>query len=118
MIASGFRLKKATDFSRTYKFGKSYNHPEFYIKALQVKSPVSRFSVVVPKKVSKSAVVRNRARRRVYEIIRINITKMSTGYTIIVTAKSNLESLNPKQLDSALISGFTKLNIYPRNIQK
>ncbi len=115
MIARGFRLRKATDFSKTYKFGKSYNHSSLYIKALPSKSPVSRFAVVVPKKVSKKAVERNRARRRIYEIIRLNLSRIDTGYTIIITAKSNLEDLNPKQLETILLTGLNSLKIVGSN---
>jgi len=111
MIAREYRLRKATDFSKTYKFGKSYNHPEFYIKSLQSKLPLSRFAVVIPKKVAKSAVVRNRARRRVYEIVRINLSQIKPGYTIIITLKSDLVSIKPKELEQQLVKGLQGLHI-------
>ena len=111
MISRGFRLRKATDFSKTYKFGKSYNNPGFYIKTLSGQGGVSRFAVVVPKKVSKRAVDRNRARRRIYEIIRLNLPKISPGYTIIITVKSDLEATPPKSLESDLLQGLRKLQI-------
>lgn len=111
MLARGFRLSKATDFTRTYKYGKSYNHTDFYIKALAVQAPNSRFAVVAPKKISKRAVDRNRIRRRLYEIIRVNFGKIKPGYTIIVTAKTDISTLNPKQLESAIISGLKKLSV-------
>lgn len=109
MLARGFRLSKATDFTRTYKYGKSYNHSNFYIKALVVQTPSSRFAVVVPKKISKRAVDRNRTRRRIYEIIRVNYAQIKPGYTIIITAKANIASLSPKQLEGAIIGGLKKL---------
>ncbi len=111
MIARGFRLRKATDFSKTYKFGYSYNNSSLYIKALPSKSPVSRFAVVVPKKVSKKAVERNRSRRRIYEIIRLNLIRIHPGYTIIITVKTNLEYLSPQQLETILLDGFKSLKI-------
>jgi ribonuclease P protein component len=44
-----------------------------------------RLAVVVSKKVHKSAVVRNRIRRRVYEIFRREETKFITPQDIVVT---------------------------------
>lgn len=108
MIAKDFRLKKATDFSKTYKYGKSYNHPELYIKSLKTGYKTSKFAVVIPKKVTKLAVKRNRARRRVYEILRTNQSNIISGYNIIITLKSDLSHLSPKQLTDILLQGLKK----------
>lgn len=43
----------------------------------------SRFTVVVSKKVHKSAVGRNRIRRRVYEIVRHELTSIDGVYDIV-----------------------------------
>lgn len=109
MITKELRLKKATDFSKTYKFGKSYNHPELYIKSLKNGYKISRFAVVIPKKVTKLAVKRNRARRRVYEILRTNQPNIVGGYNIIITLKSDLSSLTPKQLTDILLQGIKNI---------
>ncbi|MBA3679162.1 ribonuclease P protein component [Candidatus Saccharibacteria bacterium] len=111
MIASGFRLRKATDFSRTYKYGTSYNHQSFYIKALQSKVSKTRLAVVVPKKVSKKAVVRNRARRRVYEICRLNWKQFQPGYTIIITAKTDLSEVPTQELETNIVRGLKNLKV-------
>ena len=111
MITQELRLKKATDFSKVYKFGKSYNHTELYIKSLKNGYNKSKFAVVIPKKITKSAVKRNRARRRVYEILRINQPNMTSGYNIIITLKSDLSSLTPKQLTDILLQGLKKLEV-------
>lgn len=44
-----------------------------------------RIAVVVSKKVSKSAVTRNRIRRRLYEIVRHNDSQLAPGTDIIIT---------------------------------
>ncbi len=111
MITRTLRLKKATDFSKTYKFGKSYNHTELYIKSLKNGYQTSKFAVVIPKKVTKSAVKRNRARRRVYEILRINQPNMVGGYNIIITLKSDLANIIPKQLSTTVLQGLKKLEV-------
>jgi ribonuclease P protein component len=44
-----------------------------------------RLAVVVSRKVSKSAVVRNRVRRRLYEIVRTNATRIAAPYDLVFT---------------------------------
>lgn len=44
----------------------------------------ARVAVVVSKKVAKSAVVRNRIRRRVFEIIRKNFDEVKPGLEVII----------------------------------
>lgn len=44
-----------------------------------------RVAVVVSRKVSKSAVVRNRVRRRVYEVIRKNASRITSPYDLVFT---------------------------------
>jgi len=47
--------------------------------------PKTRVAVVVSKKVHKSAVTRNRIRRRIFEIIRRNIDQITTPSDIVIT---------------------------------
>lgn len=49
-----------------------------------------RVSVVVSKKVSKSAVVRNRIRRRIYEIVRQNDSRVPAGADLLFSVFSDL----------------------------
>lgn len=44
-----------------------------------------RLAVVVSKKVSKSAVVRNRIRRRLYEAVRLEAPGMQTPHDMVIT---------------------------------
>ena len=59
----------------------------------------TRFAVVVSKKVLKSAVRRNRIRRRLYEYIRINIMPELDGVYDIVVIVSSSEFLNMAHSD-------------------
>lgn len=49
------------------------------------RQPSYRVAVVVSRKVSKSAVVRNRIRRRLYEIVRKNAAQIAGSYDIVLT---------------------------------
>lgn len=74
-----------------------------------------RVAVVVSKKVLKSAVGRNRIRRRVYEIIREEIPKLYADRDIVVLVSSaEIRSLPHDELTSILSSGFTEASLYKK----
>lgn len=64
-----------------------------------------RVAVVVSRKVSKSAVVRNRIRRRVYEIVRTEATQIKRPYDLVFTVYSDQLSTLPASEVRACIVG-------------
>ncbi|HWT40854.1 MAG TPA: ribonuclease P protein component, partial [Dongiaceae bacterium] len=72
-----------------------------------------RFSVVVSKKVIKSAVGRNRIRRRLYEYIRTHIEKLNSVYDIVIICTSaELRTMPYSQIDEQLTQLFEKARLY------
>ena len=62
-----------------------------------------RMAVVVSRKVSKSAVVRNRIRRRVYEIVRLQVTHITEPYDLVFSIFSDGPSkISAKQLEQTI----------------
>ena len=49
--------------------------------------PLSRFGLVVSTKVDKRAVIRNRIRRQVREIIRLKLAKIKPGFDVMIVLK-------------------------------
>ncbi len=105
-------LRKKVEFAKTYRLGKSIRTPNFTIKALQVKESTIKLGIVVPKKVSKKAVVRNRARRRVREIIRKNISLAIPGFFVIVNIYTDLSEINHTNLEKSLIQSLQSLKVF------
>lgn len=75
--------------------------------AINQRRSTYRSAVVVSKKVSKSAVVRNRIRRRIYEQIRLLETQINKPYDIVITVYNDQLAEVPiaelqKQLNSQL----------------
>ncbi len=72
-----------------------------------------RLAVVVSKKVHKSAIVRNRIRRRLYEIVRNNQNRISKPYDIaLIIFSPLLAELEQQKLESIIISSFEKAEIF------
>jgi len=71
-----------------------------------------RVAVVVSRKVHKSAVVRNRIRRRIYEIVRSQQSSIAKPYDLVITVYSDqLATLPSKELHSLITGLFKKAGV-------
>ena len=83
------------------------------VKAVTSGRPTARAVVVVGKKVSKRAVVRNRIRRRLLSVLSARWETVSPGYDIVVSVHSDISELPSPALEEHLTraldrSGVTK----------
>lgn len=75
----------------------------------------SRFAVVISKKVLKSAVRRNRVRRRVYEVIRLELPKLRTAHDMAVMVfNSEVESMPSDELTQLIRQLFEQADLYKK----
>lgn len=73
----------------------------------------SRFAVVVSKKVLKSAVGRNRIRRRVYEIIRKEIPRIDGTFDVVVMIFHNsVKDMPHEELRQIIVDSFKEADFY------
>jgi ribonuclease P protein component len=78
-----------------------------------------RIAVVVSRKVHKSAVVRNRIRRRVYEIIRSEASRIERPYDLVLTAYSDqLAEMPAEQLHQAIVEKLEKAGVLTASSQR
>ena len=73
MLNKKYRFHSRGGVKYVYKHGKTVRTPVMSLITGENKRGFTRFTVVVSRKVDKSAVVRNKIRRRVYEALRINL---------------------------------------------
>ncbi len=73
MLAQKYRFHSRGGVRYTYQKGKTIRTPIMSLVYAENTRHHQRFSVVVSKKVLKSAVGRNRIRRRVYEALRLEL---------------------------------------------
>lgn len=75
---------------------------------------ISRCSVVVSKKIAKLAVDRNRIRRRIYEIIRLQLPYIQKPHDIVVIiTNSDIQQLSHEELTSYLCNQLREADILP-----
>jgi ribonuclease P protein component len=84
MLAKKFRFHSRHDLAALYRSGRTLRGNGLSVRYKSNQLDHFRSSVVVSKKVAKSAVTRNRIRRRVYEILRSSIPP-ATPIDLIVT---------------------------------
>lgn len=85
-----------------------FSNGKFFLFRFVKSEGKSRFSVTVSKKVSKSAVDRNKIRRRVYSLLRKHISNIKDGYRIVISVKSGTDKIDIKDLNKELESDFVK----------
>ena len=73
MLSKKYRFHSRGGVQYTYKHGKTIRTPKISLVHNKNDRGFQRFAVTVSKKVSKTAVGRNRIRRRVYEAIRLEL---------------------------------------------
>lgn len=96
-----------------FKNGKSVRAESLSLKYIESKNEDYRLSVIVSKKVHKSAVVRNRIRRRIYEIVRkekLSNPKASWRYDMaIFVYDDSLASISADDLNKRVCSLLSKV---------
>ncbi len=105
------RLRKREDFSRVFKHGKAAANHQFvlYYKPSKEAEPF-RFGVSASKKVG-NAVVRNRIRRRVKEVVRHMEEKVSARVDIVLIVRKPAIDLAPDELKRSLLHVFKRAGL-------
>lgn len=71
-----------------------------------------RFSVSISKKVLKSAVKRNRVRRRIYEIVRLALPDITGAYdAVFIVTSPDLLTADHEELEAAVRRALTEAGV-------
>ncbi len=111
MLARQHRLRKSSDILRIYKKGKRVHTQHLLGHSLSTHLPVVRATVIISKKVDKRAVVRNRCRRRISESLRLELPKLTPGFDILITIKSDVRELSAAHLKQEVDQLIEKLGV-------
>ncbi|PID30830.1 ribonuclease P protein component [Candidatus Saccharibacteria bacterium] len=109
MLAKKHRFQGRRSIQRVYRAGQSRRGRMLSVRYLTTPKQPFRAAVVVSRKVHKSAVVRNRIRRRIYEILRADYAAQLDGVQVIVTVfDASLVALPAKELRRHIAHLFAK----------
>lgn len=107
-----YSLKKNIEFKKVYSQGKNYWNRNLILYVKKNNYNYNRVGFTITKKIGNS-VVRNKIRRRLKEVYRLNMQNMNLGYDLIFIPKKNTVDISYQELESAMlhilkISGIKK----------
>lgn len=98
MLPKNYRLRLKNDFDRLFKEGKFAGQAFLTLGFAKNKLVNSRFAVIVGKKVSKKAVTRNSIKRKITEIIRLNLKQIKPGFDLVFITKLEIQGKKYKEI--------------------
>ncbi|MFH1610336.1 MAG: ribonuclease P protein component [Patescibacteria group bacterium] len=104
-------LKDKKDFEKLAKQGQSFFTQEFGFKILKNNLKQNRYGIVVNLKVDKRAVVRNKIRRRLRDIIQENEKNLKKGFNLMILTREGIKSLDFANIRLKLVHLFKKAKI-------
>jgi len=104
MFSQENRLRHEKDIKALFLKGKSAFGVLVSVKFYPNRLGVARFAVVIGTKVAKRAVVRNRLRRQVREIIKKYLAEMKPGYDVALLIKKEAIGKKSRQIEEELVA--------------
>jgi len=116
MLSSKYRLKKKINFARIEIDGVMHQSQSFgmgiYNRSLASQdskdNEPSRFGFIISTKISKKAVVRNRIKRTMSEVIRKSLSEIKNGYDVLFLIKPSIVKLERELLEKETYEAITK----------
>lgn len=114
MLPYNNRLVRRKDMENVHKFGKYSSAGNIGLKFIENNSKETRIGVVVGIKFSKRAVVRNTIKRKIREILRKNLDKISKGFDAVVSIrpeKTGQEKIESRKIERDLAEAFQRAGL-------
>ena len=104
-------LKRNSEFQALYKRGNSSVKPTMVVYATKSREPKVRLGLTAGKKIG-SAVYRNRAKRRIREIFRLEMDSFKPNLNICIVARSKVLTETHEKIVSDFRSAAKELGLY------
>ena len=105
-----FRLTRSEDFKRVRRSGKSYAHPLVVLIVQVSEQPRVRVGVAAGRTVG-TAVIRNRAKRLLREVMRTLLPSIASNLDLILIARPGLASASLEDTRQALLNLLKRAKI-------
>jgi ribonuclease P protein component len=112
MLAKKYRLTGSSILEEVKKEGTLYQADSFGILVRKRKEDKpSRFAFIISTKISKIAVARNKAKRRLREAVKQNIDKVVEGYDVVFLTKKMTLERSSKEITSEVEKVFKEAGL-------
>jgi len=111
MCAALLSLKDSADFLRVSRQGKRCSFPSFIMQALRQDTSSFRLGLTVSRKVG-NAVVRNRAKRRLREVVRLYATpEKLAGWDIVLIGRASASERDFELMRQDFMQGLKNMGV-------
>ena len=107
-------IKNNYEFRRLYAKGERAGGPRMVIYRRRNRLGVNRLGITVSTKLGK-AVHRNKIRRRIKEIFRLNNHKLVQGWDIVVVARMKCRFSTYQEIEEEFLRSCQHLDLIPKN---
>ncbi len=111
MLSKENRIKKKKDFERIFKEGRGFKEDFLFLKIAKNNLKISRFGFIVGKNFSKKAVLRNKIKRILRELVRIKLDKIKKGIDGILIAQPGFTEKDFQETEEIINQIFKKAKI-------
>ncbi len=109
MLASKNRLKKKINFARIEIDGVMCQSKSFGMGLYdRSDDDPSRFGFIISTKISKKAVIRNRIKRIMSDVARVNLDKLKKGYDVLFLIKHQAVKASKEELEKEIYATIIK----------
>jgi len=108
-LPGGARLARRAEYEAVYRSGGRRSSSQFVVFYRPNGGQPSRFGSSVKKQLG-NAVVRNRIRRRIREILRRNSREISPGWDLVIHPRRSVARANFAQLEAELLRLLRSVN--------
>jgi ribonuclease P protein component len=108
MLPKENRLKKEKEFEAVFKGGRTIKGKSVFLRYLINGTDKTKVGFVVSKKISKLAVIRNKAKRRMRDIVRLKKDGLKEGLSIVIVSLPSISKLTYKEIKEDLENLLSK----------
>ena len=114
MLPLQHRLKHTSDVALVRKRGQSWRHPLLILLVRANGQESSRFAFVASRFVGK-AVVRNRVKRLLREVVRHHLPHIGTGWDCLLIARAGLSQASLEEVNAAVVHLLARARLLQEN---
>ena len=107
-----WRLKAESDVQRVWQQGRAFAHPLVILRVRANGLDHSRAAFVAGKKIG-NAVTRNRAKRRLRQIVRTRFLQIPAGYDFVLIARGNITNARFTDIEQAVEQVLKRAQLSP-----
>jgi ribonuclease P protein component len=110
MLHKDERISRGKEYKCIYNEGKRIPGQYMIVFVHKNQLPYNRFGIVTSKKIG-NAVIRNRAKRQIREVIRKTLNNLRPGYDVVVVARFTMKQAVFALIESDFIRLMGKANL-------